>query len=856
LAHPLQKILILLLESSSVEGNMEVTSRHKKLIYCIFSLSGFCALIYEILWTKYLSLTFGNTMVAVSVVAATFMAGLAIGSFLLGRYVDRKANLLKIYCYLELGIALTALLFAPTLGIVEHLYVYWTQRLPELPWLVTLIHILFSSMLLLPPTICMGGTFPLMCRFFARRKSGAQIGRLYALNTLGATLGAFSAGYLLIPSMGLSKSGYLAITLNLLVGIAAYLLALCYGSTDASGESEPGADNGVLAVVSHRPILIGIAFVGFFSLAYEILWTRLLLLYLGNTSYAFSLMLSAYLVGIAVGGALYARLAHPKMNEKRLFLVLATLMATVVMATAPHYDQLAYLFQFAHEVSGERWWLLSLFSFLIVFAVISLPTILSGALLPAAVAIIDPGKSHTGQGVGMVVLHNTVGAVLGSLCAGFLMIPSLGLLNSFRALAFGNLLLVVILTVHYRHKLVPRWLVPALCCCALFIALIPGNWNMELINSGVYCYAQKYAKMGGLNKVLKAEKLIEVIEGSDCTVAVHESLNTQIRFFSVNGKTDGGTGSDMATQVLIGQLPLLMHPQPDDVLVVGLGTGITLNAMSSHPTKKITCVEISPEVVKAESYFSHVNGFALKDPKVSLVVNDGRNQLFTKTNKYDVIVSQPSNPWQSGNANLFTDDFYRLSATRLKKGGLFCQWLGLYDITTENLRTACRTFLKTFPRVLVFRSEANLILVGAQDPLTIDYQQMLERFAEPEIARLFASVKLETPAKLIASQYLFTEKTLTKFAGNGLINSDDKPILEFSAHHNLGENTLGELKKKNLAALYNVQGSRQVLPIHEFGDEPAAAASNLREIGESFAKLGKYRVASQFINKANSYNHN
>lgn len=839
--------------SRSSGGSMEVTSGHKKLIYGIFSLSGFCALIYEILWTKYLSLTFGNTMIAVSVVAATFMAGLALGSFLLGRYVDRKANLLKVYGLLEFAIAITALLFAPTLSLVEHLYVYWTQQLPGIPWLVTAIHILFSSLLLLPPAICMGGTFPLMCRFFARRRSGAQIGRLYALNTLGATLGAFSAGYLLIPSIGLSNSGYLAISFNLLVGLAAMLLAKKYGVTDADGEVSRATIQTGFDAVAHRPILIAIGLIGFFSLAYEILWTRLLLLYLGNTSYSFSLMLSAYLVGVAIGGAVYARLAHRQMNEKRLFLVLAGLMATVILATAPHYDRLAYLFQFSHELSGERWWLLSLFSFLIVFTVIGLPTVLSGAMLPAAVAIIDPGKRHTGKGVGLVVLHNTAGAVLGSLFAGFLMIPYFGLLNSFKFLALGNLLLVVVLACYYRRRIMPRWLIPALCCIASGFALLPGAWNMELINSGVYCYAPKYAKMGGIDKVLEAEKLIDVIEGSDCTVAVHESLNTRVRFFSVNGKTDGGTGSDMVTQILIGQIPLLLHPHPDDVLVVGLGTGVTLTAMGDQPTRNITCVEISPEVVSAESYFSHVNGSVLKDPKVSLVVNDGRNQLLTHPETYDVIVSQPSNPWQSGNSNLFTEDFYKLAGKRLKQGGVFCQWIGLYDITTENLKIAARTFLNTFPKVLVFRSQANLILVGSQEPLPIDYQQMLERFENPAISQLFELVQLETPAKLIASQYLFNEQTLAKFAGAGILNTDDRPILEFSAHHNLGGNILGELKKRNLEALYNVEGSRFALPIRNFGKDPVVAAANLREIGQSFARLGKDHVATQFMRKAASY---
>ena len=829
---------------------MEIDKRHKVLIYTIFATSGCCALIYEILWTKYLSLTFGNTMIAVSVVAATFMAGLALGSYLLGRYVDQQANLLKTYCLLEVGIAISALLFVPTLDLIEFLYIYWTQKLPDLPWLVATINVLFSSMLLLPPTICMGGTFPLMCRFFARRKSGAQIGRLYALNTIGATLGAFSAGYWLLPTIGLSRTGFLAIGGNFGVALIAFLLTKRYGDVDADGMQQQVVEKVKLDTILYRPILLAIGIIGFFSLAYEILWTRILLLFLGNTSYAFSMMLSAYLVGIALGGVLYARLAYAEMNEQKLFLTLSALMSLTILVSAPHYDKLAYFFQYAHEFSGERWWLLTLFSFLIVFMVTAIPTILSGALLPAAVAIINPGKAHTGEGVGLVVLYNTVGAVLGSLVAGFLMLPFFGLLNSFRYLAVGQLLLVLLLTVHYRKK-ATSYRVLAIMAVALFFVLLPARWNMKLVNSGVYCYAPKYAKMGGIDTVLEKENVIEVIEGRDSTVAVHESKDGFYRFFSVNGKTDGGTGSDMATQILIGQLPLLLHPKPDDVLVIGLGTGVTLNAMSDHPTKDITCVEISPEVVKAESYFSFVNGYALKDPKVNLVVNDGRNLLLTSPKQYDVIVSEPSNPWQAGNSNLFTDDFYRLASKRLNKQGLFCQWIGLYDITLENLKIAAHTFLNNFEKVLVFQAGSDLILIGANHPLTFDYQQLLQRFANAEIRNIMSAIDIDTPGDLIASRYLFAEGALQNFCKDAkCLNTDDRPILEFSARYNLGENTLGEYAQMNMKALLNSRRGRVYLPIQKFGNNPEEISTALRQIGEGYARIGRKVDAATFLRKA------
>ncbi len=829
---------------------MTISAKHKLQLYVIFAASGFSSLAYEILWTKYLSLTFGNTMVAVSVVAATFMAGLALGSLLLGRYVDQKANLLKVYALLELGIAITALLFDPALKVVGQLYIYWTHQLPELPWLVTSINILFSSLLLLPPTFCMGGTFPLMCRFYARRKSGAQIGRLYALNTLGATFGAFAAGFWLIPTIGLSRTGAVAIGCNLSIAMFALLLAKRYGAVDADGMQQATTIPPQLQAIKHRPILLAIALIGFFGLAYEILWTRLLLLFIGNTSYAFSLMLSAYLVGIALGGALYARLAFSGMNEKKLFLTLSALMGLAILASAPYYDKLAYVFQFAYELAEESWWQLSLLSFLVVFAVTAVPTILSGALLPAAVAIVNPGKLQTGKGVGLIVLHNTLGAVLGSLVAGFILLPGLGLLESFRYLAIGNLALVLVLTL-YDRKNTAGYRIPLLLAVGVVLILLPGSWNMELINSGIYAYAPKYAKMGGIDKVLGKEKILEMIEGRDCTVAVHESLDGAFRFFSVNGKTDGGTGSDMSTQVLIGQLPLLLHPKPDDVLVVGLGTGITLKGMSDHPTQAITCVEISPEVVKVEPYFAHANGEVLKDPKVTLVINDGRNLLLTDPQLYDVIVSEPSNPWQTGNSNLFTDDFYILAASRLKDQGIFCQWIGLYDITLENLKIATHTFLNTFPKVLVFQSGPDLIMVGANYSLAFDYQQLRNRFAVPGINNTLDAIGIDTPGDLIAAGYLFADDTLRNFSKEAdCLNTDDRPILEFSARYNLGEQTLGEYANQNLKALMNARSGKVYLPIRNFGKSPEKISDALKQIGQGYARIGRNVDAANFMRKA------
>jgi spermidine synthase len=833
---------------------MSLSTQQKVLLYILFSLSGFSALVYEVLWTKHLSLTFGTTMIAVSIVAATFMAGLALGSYLLGKYADHETNLLRIYAYLELGIAIFALLFPPALLTIDYLHTYITASASALPGLSHAAHLVLSSLILAPPTIFMGGTFPLMCRYFARKKSGGQIGRLYAMNTLGATLGAFLAGYVLIPFLGLSGTNMLAVLINLVIAVISWHFSKISGITPTSDVSKVTRSEHAQLARSQRPVLIAIALIGFFSLSYEILWTRVFLLFLGSTSYAFSLILSSFLISIAVGGAIYARKVHPDIDEKTLFIRLTMLMGLSILVTVPFYDQLALVFQWAHEISGERWWLLTLLSGIIVFCTMCVPIIISGSLLPAAIAIINPGKIRTGEGVGLVVLHNTFGAVIGSLLAGFFLIPTLGSQLSFQLLAIVNILLggalCYIFAPHPFRRL--RHPMTAACVLAPMLIFLSPQWDQTLMNCGVYCYAPAFTKSGGIKKALKQDQILEIIEGIDTTVAIKESPDGKIRFLSVNGKTDASSGVDMPTQVLIGQLPLLLHPNPQDALVIGLGSGITLGGANEHPLRQLDCVEISPGVVSASRYFEKENLSVLADPKINLHIEDGRNLLLTSEQYYDVIVSQPSNPWQSGNANLFTHEFYQLGAKRLKERGLFCQWIGLYDITTENLQIALNTFLQTFPKAMVFKSNADLILIGAQHKLSFDYAALKRKMRDPAIQKVLGAINISSPGDIIGKHFVYTDEALRQFSHSAAINTDDFPRLEYSSRYNLGEKMFGKLQTINTIALQKSAG-KLMIPLDNAGASNQEIAATLREIGQGYRKAGKRAESRFFLDKAATY---
>lgn len=827
---------------------MQLSPLHKRLLYLLFALSGFSALVYEILWTKYLSLSVGTTMVAVSLVAATFMGGLALGSYIIGRYSDRTDNLLQIYAILEGLIALFALLFPPTLALATSLHTHLERSFPTYSGLEHLLHFLFAVLMLLPPTFCMGGTFPLMCRLFARKQCGGQIGRLYALNTAGAVFGSFLAGYVLIPSLGLSRTGWLAASINLGIAGASYFLSRKTTIVIKKPAIQEPPDT-PLDPSRVRFALVAIGLIGLFSLAYEILWTRVLLLFLGNTTYAFALILSAFLLGIAIGGAIYARKVFPQLNEKRLFARLTLLMGCSILVTAPFYDRLADFFLWAHTISGENWWILTLISFCIVILVMLLPTVLSGSLLPAAAALLQTGRRQTGTGVGMVVLSNTLGATVGSLLAGFVLIPTLGTEFSFRLIGTANLILGLVVYLRYfRHK-ENAYIVSLITVIGLTFALLPLRWDQKLMNAGVYCYAPTYARFGGIEAVTEPEKILEVIEGKDSTVAIKEiDIPKPVRYFSVNGKTDGGNGGDMATQILVGQLPALLHPRPQNALVIGLGTGITLGAVAAAPLSSIECVEISAEVVAASRYFQEENRQVLADPRVTLYIQDGRDLLQVHNRNYDIIVSQPSNPWQAGNANLFTREFYRAAASNLSPNGIFSQWIGLYDITPENLKVATRTLSEVFPHTLTFRINADLIVLGSDSPLSFNYRNMIHNFSQASNQELLNSIGLLTPGDLLARHFVLNDANLRRFAADAPQNTDDLPILEFSFRHNLGGKMFGQLKEINLASITPFLSEQQV-PLTNLGINSKELSHSLQELRDSYQRAGRLQEARFFMDK-------
>lgn len=813
------------------------------LLYILFTLSGFAALVLELVWSRKLSLTFGTTMPAVSSVAAVFMFGLATGNLWFGQLADRVRTPLVLYAILETVIAVTGFSFPFFLDQVTELYVNFSQFFPEGSLLIGVFRALFSALLLLPATICMGGTFPVLCRQLASTRTELAAGKLYAVNTLGAALGVGFAGFWLLPGFGLEWSSYLAIGICVLIAAGSFALSRTGVSSDERSIPSQLTSS---APSLQRTILFGVTVSGTCALAFEILWTRLFMQFMGSTIYAFASILFCFLLGLAGGGALASLYLRRGMNPRPAFLVSLGGAPIVVLLTLPGYDNLAYLFQRGHELAQGNWIILSFACLVLAGLTMLLPTVLFGALLPLSIACHSPTQMHTGRVVGQIITWNTTGAIIGSLLSGFFLLPLFGLERSFKLISV--ILLVSALFIMTRLVAASRrnLMAASIAILILIFSLSFPNWDQRLMNAGVYYYAYRIEDSGGLDSFIRQSRLLNVVEGRDATVAVKESMDGRERFLSINGKTDAGNGHrDMPTQLLLAHLPLLLHPQADSVLVIGLGSGITFGTAANYPVQRLNCVEIAQEVKVGASYFSGENQDILAKAPESLIIADARNHLMTNGDIYDVIISEPSNPWQSGNANLFTIDFYRLAKARLNPSGIFCQWLPLYDLPPDKARIVYRTFTEAFPNILVFRAESDLILLGSQSPLAFDYPKLQQRIAEQFLNGNLSKIGIDSPGDIIGRYFMTTGTVLQKLAEDAPLNTDANPYLEFS-YRNIFQPKLFE---QNLSAINSYMG-RQRLPLINSTTDLDKKRAMLVDLGQGFASAGRDNVAGYFFELA------
>lgn len=760
-----------------------------RLFLLVYGASGAAALVYEVAWTRLLTLHMGHGLAAASTVLAAFMGGLAAGAALGGQHggrLDPRAAL-RAYAVLEVAIALLALLLPWELAALRPLLA-WAYADGNHGLVFPLLRLGTSLVLVALPAAAMGATFPLASRWMvpSAARAPAAAGRLYAANTVGAALGAGLAGFVLLPALGLSGTTATAAALNVGAAGAAWWLAARTAPPAAeparavTPSRGPRAARGhpVTGVAGHLGVaMLALGLSGFASLALQVVWTRVLALVLGPTTYAFSVIVAVFIAGIAAGSALGARLAA-RAAQPRVGLAICLAASVGCAAAAAGGVDRALLAMAGAVAEPNAAFERVLAVQVLVVAVLLAPMAMAfGAAFPFAVAVGTRGDASLVRDLGALYATNTVGAIAGALLAGFVLVPHLGLHATIRALAVAGsaaaALLVLAPGIPARARAVG--LAAGTAGAAAGLGL-PG-WDVALVSSGAYKYAPA-ARGADLETALTAGRILYYREGATATVAVRESAGAIS--LSIDGKVDASNAGDMLTQRLLAHVPLLLHPEPRTVAVLGLGSGVTLGSALRHPVTRVDVLEISREVVEASRFFEAENHGALADPRTRLILGDGRTHLMLGRTRYDVVISEPSNPWMAGLASLFTREFFASVRERLAPGGIFCQWAHTYDISAEDLRSVVATFLSVFPDgTLWLVGEGDLLLVGSTTPIEPRLGDLARHWSRPGVAADLASVGAREPFALL-SAFVTGGEALARYAAGAPPQTDDRTWLEFT----------------------------------------------------------------------------
>jgi len=798
-----------------------VASRFSWVILLCFFASGASGLIYQVIWVRMLILTFGSTSFAISAVLTAFLGGLALGSFLFGRRADKATKPLLLYSALEAAVGIYGLLVPLIFPLLAPVYRALWQTFDLSFYGISIVRFLLASLALIAPTALMGGTLPVLSRYYARAQDrlGASVGLLYSINTFGAVFGVAASGFLLIPLFGVKATTLIAAVTNLALALLVLIPARAAGeignrkkenSIEAplndsarpkakeknlarTNEREPRAGKEeALSSFAIKLVLASFALSGFAALTYEVVWSRILTLIIGSSVYAFSIMLTTFLIGLAAGGMIISRFVD-RLSKKVLTLcAIQVLTGLSAFAGLYLFPELPYLFVRLYRSFSDSPLAVLIFArFLLAALIIFIPTLLLGAVFPLVVKIYNASASRVGRLVGNAYSINTLGAIAGSFASGFILIPILGLKNTLVLASSLNILLGLALLLAVKQVRRRNVGFAGLCIVLLLAAVISARpaWNVSVMSSGVYRYAPSLVDLNRRQFFERYNKggdgeAVFYKEGLTATVAVQKQENHFI--LKVNGKPDASTAGDLPTQTLAGHLPLLFKEKADNALVIGLGSGVTLGSVIQHQVGRVTCVELEQAIVEASHFFDQVNNRPLEDPRVKLVVDDGRNHITITPDRFDVIISEPSNPWLSGVSNLFTQDFFRIGASRLKADGIFCQWVQIYEMPPQDVKTLVRTFHSVFPNVYVFRgAEGDLLLTGSLQEKKIDLELLRRKLSDPKIGADLKRIGIENVHDLLARFHLGPNE-IASYTGSGPLNTDDNALIEFQAPKRVG----------------------------------------------------------------------
>lgn len=796
-------------------------ARYRFLLFGLLFASGLTSLVYQVLWLKELRLLFGNTAQAAAVTLAVFFAGLSLGGWFWGGRAVRFKRPLRTYAVLEVAVALSALLYFLLLDLYYWAYSPLFQLFSGSSPLWNGVRVLLAAGVLLPPAFFMGGTVPAMGQALIREapRLGTGGSAIYAVNTLGAALGAFLAGFYLPATLGFSTSFLAAVSVNLLIALAAWKT----GGEPVSSEAQLAqvAPKRQALVSFPGPTVWVLAFLsGTLTLALEVLWTRMFSQVLHNSVYSFTAILVTFLVALGLGSALARWLCRLRLQASN---VLAGLLCLSGLAVA--YSSFAFVrvtggMRYAGSRSDWGEYVLGIFADAAL--VMLLPAVLMGAVFPYLFKVSENSGQAPGRVLGRLAAVNTAGAIVGSLAAGFLLLGAFGLWTSIQWIALAYLLAALLVAESSLRS----------------GRVLRGAALAGILLAGLGLDASKLPTVRV--RAERGEELLRYWEGSHATVAVIE--RGKGRKIKVDNYYTLGGSSSVEFEQGQAHVPLTLHPNPQSVFFLGMGTGITAGASLLHPVREVVVSELIPEVVQASrEYFGPFLNGLFEDERVRVVAVDGRNHLQGDERTYDVIISDLFVPWGAGTGSLYSLQHYRLVHRRLAPEGLFAQWLPLYQVTGREFSIIARTMLEVFPQVTLWRGD-----FFAEKPIVALIGHKREEPLDPVIltanaARLAgAGPDQQRPKVLPFLLYAGNLSRNRKLFEGAPLNTDDRPVIEYLAPKSQRRERAGQahwLTSFELADLYTQLMTR--LPPE---DDPYLSRLAPDQVGYVRAGLSYYKA--------------
>jgi spermidine synthase len=782
------------------------------IVLLLFFCSGATALVYEVVWSKYLALLFGSTIQAQTVVLAVFMGGLALGNKLFSRRADTARRPLAIYGLIEIAIGVYALAFPGIHRIADALFsAAGSHLLEHSGWLLVLKGSL-SVLLLGGPTILMGGTLPVLAAWLQRSTpdAGRRSARFYSTNSLGAVCGAGLTGFLLVRWLGIPITICLAALVNLIIGSVAIWLsgkmpaqipsALDPIATDgapalqtepAAPASDPPAQQrnvGVSAVSPPARMFrwgcVLVAITGGVSMGLEVLASRCLCLIFGASLQVFSIVLMAFILGIGIGSAI---IASPRRKQwpKEITTVALLLGAAAFLGLLVYrIENIVWLYLQAQgglTRTPVGYGYHQVMTSVISIGVLSLPAAALGSVLPLWIRVMGEGGSLLGEHVGRLLTWNTLGAVVGVILTGFVLMPHIGLRDSFTVLG----LVLAVAAIVTALATLRRYAAAAGGVVTAFLILVTvndrENWRY-VIGSGAFRLPSNESAFRWLHERRKQLTLLFYEDAADATVSVdREETGARSIGLRINGKPDASSFGDLSTQRLLALLPLMSNPTSKDVFCFGMGSGITAATALHYPIERLTVAENCEPVLRAVRFFEPWNEGLWTNSRVRIFTEDARTVLKLSPRQYDVIIAEPSNPWMAGVGSVFSLEFYQLAASRLKPGGIMSQWFHIYEMDDDTLELVIRTFATVFPHMEIWDADgADLIMLGSAQPWKSGSQLFQQAFEMEGPRRDLAEIGMKTPETALARRFA-SQRTAFAVPQPGPIQRDTVPILEYDA---------------------------------------------------------------------------